>query len=75
MHGHHSPIEPTHNMVYHIGDVVEFIDKDEPALFPNGPVRGTIKRFHKSKSWYWVQHASAFYSVPVRWDMIKLIKR
>jgi hypothetical protein len=62
-------------MEYHIGDVVDIIDQDEITLTVK-TMRGTITRFHKSKGWYWVRHATDFYSVPVRWDMIlAVIKR
>jgi hypothetical protein len=62
-------------MSFEIGDVVDVFDKDEPQLFPKGNMRGTITRYHQSKGWYWVKHATDFYSVPVRWDMMTLIKR
>jgi len=66
-------------MEFFIGDFVEVIDKDAPDLFPKGPVRGYIKRLHKSKGWYWISlgdHPLSYACVPVRWDHItKVIKR
>lgn len=73
-HGIHSPIEPTHNMDFQIGDVVDVLDADELTLTVK-KMRGVITRFHKSKGWFWVRHATDFYAVPCRWNMLTLIKR